>query len=671
MSAPMYTQVPPSDFQSIQTSYPPPPGQNEKRPFDSNVEERGSSPSGLLYASTPQTGFQRFKFKSRTVSHRLWLFEAGASLFSLIIFAVILGILKWYDNEFYGDASTTAGSPKNRPRLFPVLAILGAIMRAAMLLPVATAIGQLKWGWFRQGRRLLDMERFDEAARGILGSAKLIWTLRFRNIAVVGAALTILALPLDAVIQSAVLIPSKLVPNTIEYPLYPNITDKTSLPRSTWFDSYQTMDTLDRPWPSTGMMNAIKFGYGYTNGLSTFITAVTNVDCPTGYCSFKKSQTLAIRHQCVDRTAAIETIPASDEIAAYQTLSETNLEFYYNGATVGNETYEKQIIAAESYTTWPNTTYGDILFDQSLGPLIIRTSILMSLASTDETDAASIANQTIAAECALYWSINTSEGIVDDTTNFKLNNTVTPMMFDIVREPEGTENLWLLTPDECFVEGETVAKNLTDVFYINNCQFAVGKSGGGALQRMLLDDLDGFNGVSYLKNATAFEWTRTNDFVTNIYAALEDNKFDRDLALGEMETMWGNLAFAMSSTVKYSKSKMEGDDADSQGEQLLTSGSVYRPIFYYSIDWPRLAAPGFVVALAAFFVLYTAIVTRKEYAWRRSALPLLFHGIEERERVALGDVRSFITMQDVAQKLHVRLDEHVDANGARLTTQHR
>jgi hypothetical protein len=129
--------------------------------------------------------------------------------------------------------------------------------------------------------------------------------------------------------------------------------------------------------------------------------------------------------------------------------------------------------------------------------------------------------------------------------------------------------------------------------------------------------------------------------------------------------MWSNIAFASSSAVRHTKSRVEAGIL-----QLTTEGTVWRGIFYYRIDWARLGLPAFVVAFAAFFVLYTAIKTRKEYAWRRSALPLLFHGIEDRERIALGDVRSFLTMHDVAEKLHVKLEEHVDANGARFTTQH-
>jgi hypothetical protein len=45
-----------------------------------------------------------------------------------------------------------------------------AIAKAAMLVPVADSIGQLKWLWFRQPRCLQDIQTFDEASRGPLVS---------------------------------------------------------------------------------------------------------------------------------------------------------------------------------------------------------------------------------------------------------------------------------------------------------------------------------------------------------------------------------------------------------------------------------------------------------------------------------------------------------------------
>lgn len=181
MSAPVYSQVPPADFQTIYTSYPSPPQSSENKQFYSHVEECSPppTPNGQLTSATPQSARERGIFWLRSVAHKFWLLEACASLLSLALFGAILGVMLWYHDREYGDASSSRANMEKRPSIFPIIAILSALMRAAMLLSVATAIGQLKWRWFRTGRRLLDMERFDEAARGILGSARLMWTVRF------------------------------------------------------------------------------------------------------------------------------------------------------------------------------------------------------------------------------------------------------------------------------------------------------------------------------------------------------------------------------------------------------------------------------------------------------------------------------------------------------------
>jgi hypothetical protein len=184
MSAPNYSPMAATNFQTINTTNPPTqtyqPQPNEKTQFTAGVHEYLPPQDNLLTSTTSQIATKRGLFWLRNLAHKFWLLEAFASVLSLALFASIIGILAWYDKSEYGSASNGQQNPTKRPTIFPVLAILGVIMRAVMLLPVATAIGQLKWGWFRTDRRLLDMERFDEATRGVLGSLKLMWTLKFK-----------------------------------------------------------------------------------------------------------------------------------------------------------------------------------------------------------------------------------------------------------------------------------------------------------------------------------------------------------------------------------------------------------------------------------------------------------------------------------------------------------
>ena len=142
-----------------------------------------SHDGALLFPSSellsPRTSAAHRWLTLRQSAHKFWILEASACLLSIVLFAVIVGILLWKDDTIYA-ASTAQGDMMQRPHIYPILASLGTVMRATMLLPVASAIGQLKWSWFRSSHRLVDIERFDDAAGGILGSARLLFTLRFR-----------------------------------------------------------------------------------------------------------------------------------------------------------------------------------------------------------------------------------------------------------------------------------------------------------------------------------------------------------------------------------------------------------------------------------------------------------------------------------------------------------
>lgn len=51
---------------------------------------------------------------------------------------------------------------------------LTAIVEGTMLVPIAAAMGQLKWIRFKRPQDLLDMQEFDDASRGPWGAGKLL-----------------------------------------------------------------------------------------------------------------------------------------------------------------------------------------------------------------------------------------------------------------------------------------------------------------------------------------------------------------------------------------------------------------------------------------------------------------------------------------------------------------
>lgn len=84
------------------------------------------------------------------------------------------------------------------------VAIFATASKSTAALAVAACISQSKWLHFSMATRILgDLDLFEEASRGPIGSLKLLAT-RPRGLASIGAVATVLALGLDVFIQQVI-----------------------------------------------------------------------------------------------------------------------------------------------------------------------------------------------------------------------------------------------------------------------------------------------------------------------------------------------------------------------------------------------------------------------------------------------------------------------------------
>lgn len=96
-----------------------------------------------------------------------WLFEGLAWIISAAAMAVLVATL------FLTDGRPLPHWPM-QITLNSFISILGTIIKAAMVVPIAEGISQLKWLWFKKAGVLRDIQTFDEASRGLFGSLKLL-----------------------------------------------------------------------------------------------------------------------------------------------------------------------------------------------------------------------------------------------------------------------------------------------------------------------------------------------------------------------------------------------------------------------------------------------------------------------------------------------------------------
>ena len=102
-----------------------------------------------------------------------WPWEILCWLISLAFLSAIIAVLATFSNKEI---------PQWRYGITPnaLISVFATINAFLLTVPVATAMGQLKWIWFRNARRLKDFEVIDEASKGPTGSFMLLMQRRGR-----------------------------------------------------------------------------------------------------------------------------------------------------------------------------------------------------------------------------------------------------------------------------------------------------------------------------------------------------------------------------------------------------------------------------------------------------------------------------------------------------------
>jgi hypothetical protein len=102
-----------------------------------------------------------------------WIGEVFAGLVSLGSLVAIFVIYYEYNNK----------SLDSWPYPWSINSVIGfvsTIIHLALLFQLGAAIGQLKWLWFKERHTLLDIDNFDQASRGPVGSVAFLHQLKFK-----------------------------------------------------------------------------------------------------------------------------------------------------------------------------------------------------------------------------------------------------------------------------------------------------------------------------------------------------------------------------------------------------------------------------------------------------------------------------------------------------------
>jgi len=144
----------------------------------------GSAPSAKRPTSieTPsKKGTLWEKTKHLLSGNDSWFWETLAIILSVVAILALIFVLRHVDGM--AQTSWTFQFTPNT-----VISLLSTTARSSSLVAIAAVIGQEKWLWFGLGRRhgfrkdtrLADLQIFDSASRGPLGSLNLIWFTQMR-----------------------------------------------------------------------------------------------------------------------------------------------------------------------------------------------------------------------------------------------------------------------------------------------------------------------------------------------------------------------------------------------------------------------------------------------------------------------------------------------------------
>ncbi|KAL2849938.1 hypothetical protein BJY01DRAFT_245734 [Aspergillus pseudoustus] len=123
--------------------------------------------------------------------------------FSLLCFIAVICVLVGFNQK--SQPRFALGASLN-----PIISTLVTTFKSSLIYVAGGCIGQLKWIWFYKTRKQLnDMESFDSASRGPLGSLFMVLQDKGRSLVSLGSVVTILALAFDPFVQQILTYPTK------------------------------------------------------------------------------------------------------------------------------------------------------------------------------------------------------------------------------------------------------------------------------------------------------------------------------------------------------------------------------------------------------------------------------------------------------------------------------
>ncbi|KAK4951493.1 hypothetical protein LTR10_010469 [Elasticomyces elasticus] len=532
--------------------------------------------------------------------------------------------------------------------------------RSSLLLYVTQGIAQLKWPYFqRRTHRLSDLQIFDDASRGPLGSLYLLWSVNIKaTVACLGAFIVVFALFVEPFTQ-------QIIAPSIVVAIAHNESASLAATNIYWWDS----------WGNQSQQLILEYQVTILSAVAQ-PAASPQHDCPSGNCTWNEYSSLGICNFCenITREAEVSCGPLRHSAQTNHSdfLADLGLCTYRVPSGVGEDDFFWTLWAplfdnfengtrqsnSKSYypSTWWNTTVSSSYYEGVSSGLANITNLVFADSITNYTslDMAYSVLPNI-TRCSMTWCKQTfSASSVENGTLHDRSTSNVPIYINATTGYGATQPhaLWIEEHSASAADLHSWSPNLAgaldEVYYVDD-MFPTN------IPTMLADIL----GYTYFMDGTQ-DWDE--DEVTNTTA-----QADILNALIPSTKSGGN-------TLGWSQQVFEGDDGRNMSATLdnvavaltnlirrspnVTSvqGFVHRPNVLIRIRWVWFIYPVSISALSiVFLALVMTLSNRKgELVWKASSAALAFHGLrsDQDSEVSLVDL---LKIRDAAESKWVKL----------------
>ena len=525
-----------------------------------------------------------------------WIVEYSSLCVALTTLAAIFIVLAEYNSRSLSDW-------KHDFNLNTVLAILSTVVKGTTILPVAAALGQLKWAWYFQEKRpLKDFQVFDAASRGPVGAIWLLTRLRFRgwHYASLGAVVTIIALASDAFVQASV-----------TYPLRRDQIGSASVPISHNYSLHANSDQsgFAELFDVEPSMKAAIYDGVFSKNISQLLTTIS-AQCATGNCTIPSYATMGVCPRCIDRTSMLSIV--HNVTSDVYTASLPVLDPYTGGSRLldlqaGINQFNLLNITAEqgdppAWDQHQNITLANVTMIMFDGDPVTPTFYGKGSPSRFR-----------AWECNLYlclqmYKASVSEGHLSEV----LENTVTDSWSVCITQYNGTAcpsgNGTLAVSTDLSTRPVNTTASISYDSFQTLTYYLSGSNGDEGL-------MNGAGAGSVNKGVLFIEWT------TEYIQAIWENGVDN------VNLTFANIATSMTNNMRLRSGSLARGTADT-----LES--------YIHVRWLWLLLPLAMVLIAVAFVVATSMQSHRWGipSWKANVLAAMTHGVGHEVGYSAGRV---------------------------------